>query len=171
MDFDELWYALEQPWLEDEIRAVICRTIIRLPADVQRHALRRIVYVTFGSDIYGQAFSLAMLASLAREDSTLENRWLVTLNKNIENRADAEYLVAHEIAHTWETAQIAPYMYDLLEEERADKLAAEWGFRIPRRRHTLHQDARQCAGLPLLDAPVGKPRRKVRVSERQLVTL
>ncbi len=156
MDFDEVWYALEQPWIEDEIRAVICRTILRLPADVQQHALRGIAYITFGSDLYGQAYP----ASILERFGTVKDRWLVTLNSNIGKRPDAEYLVAHEIAHTWETAQIAPHMYDPLEEERADKLAATWGFRIPKRRHIIHQEFRERAGLPLLSAPIGKQTKK-----------
>ena len=53
---EDIWYAIGQDWLNDEVKALICKTIAQLPADVQEFAVYNCSFIDFGAGDRGAAY-------------------------------------------------------------------------------------------------------------------
>jgi hypothetical protein len=139
-----------QAWLSDEMRVLICQTIVKLPPAVQDFALFECVYLEFSDDLRGCCFPSHICEG---------KRWIIQIRKE---HAD-EYVIAHELAHA--KFGHTPNCGNLLAEEDADRQAKAWGFTVPRDRKKVHQEYRAAAARRALERAGAKPRRKGRGSD------
>jgi hypothetical protein len=141
LSLEMAWYELDQGWLPNDLRAVICKAIVRLPPEVQDFALNNCTYISYDTKIHGQALPASTFTHLTRRGRTMRNHFAILLNVSIVNsKSDREYTVAHEIAHAWLGHPIMSD--DLTGEEQADAMVESWGFRIPKYRRRLHAQLR-----------------------------
>jgi hypothetical protein len=137
----DAWYMLDQSWLTDEMKALVCKTIARLPLDVQDFAIHNCTFIDFSGKENGSTWPAPLFTHLDRRGRTMRNHWLIILNCTlIKNEKAAQFTIAHEIAHARLGHQIA---VGFLREEEADALVESWGFVIPKHRLKVHAECRR----------------------------
>lgn len=146
MTIEEALYELGQDWLPDDLQVVICKTIIRLPLDVQDFALRRCTYISYDNQTHGQCFPASTFTHLTRGGRTMRNHWVIMLHGSVAKRKNGQFTVAHEIAHACLKHPIL--CADLLGEEKADLLVESWGFKVPAYRGKVHAEHRSFMESP-----------------------
>jgi hypothetical protein len=146
-DFELMWYQLDQSWLPDELRGLICRTIMRLPEDVQEFAIYNCTYLAFSATLYGQCIPAGVFTHLTKRGRTSRNHWVILLNEKVRSEEEGQFTVAHEIAHArlGRGRALSIHTNDLKEEENADALVASWGFTVPKHRLRIHAEHRKAA--------------------------
>ena len=127
LTFDDVLRSLQSEWLPEDLRALICRTIVQLPAPIADFASRNCSFISLGDDD-GQTFNASLFTHLTRRGRTMRKHWVINLKSSlVENESNGQFVVAHEIAHAW-----------LGDEEHADITAKVWGFQIPQNRNKIH---------------------------------
>ncbi len=154
---EQAWNSIDQDWLSDEMKRLICKTIALLPADVQEFATCNCTFIDFDGKNFGSAWPASLFTHLNRRGRTMRNHWLITFGSALaRNRNKGQFTVAHEIAHAWLGHAI---MSDnLLQEKQADDMVKSWGFQIPKYRYKAHAVCRRimernaAAGVATADA-------------------
>jgi hypothetical protein len=119
LTFDDVWRSLQSEWLPEDLRALICRTIVRLPASIAEFASRNCSFISLGDD--GQTFPASLFTHLTQRGRTMRKHWVINLKSSlVENESKGQYVIAHEIAHAWVGS-----------EKHADIAVKLWGFQIP----------------------------------------
>ena len=77
---DDAWYELDRDWLSDDLRAVICKAIVRLPSDVQDFALNNCTFIEFGNHLHGLCFDASFATHPTRRGRTNRNHYVILLN-------------------------------------------------------------------------------------------
>ena len=138
---EEAWYRLDQPWIaQDEVKAVICLAITKLPENVQDFAFDNCTFISVGKDDFGSMYPASLFTHQTNGGRrTARNHWVIVLNGRIATRKDGVFTVVHEIAHAWLKHQMFP---EFFREEEADDLVRAWGFEIPKYRLKIHAQLR-----------------------------
>jgi hypothetical protein len=123
MPFDELWYfdVAKYSGADETTKAVIARTLAKLPEDVAEWAVEACVFASVGGVTWGHALTLS---DWNRLSSPLH---VIVLDEVVMASSNGSYVVAHEIAHI----RLGHAAFPKLGEETeaaADRLAATWGF-------------------------------------------
>src|SRR5262249_33085158 len=125
----EVWYDLDQYWLPNDLKTVICRVIMRLPDNVRDFATNNCTFIAFDNSLLGLCLPASQFTHLTRRGRTMRNHYTILLNASIATKNDGQFTVAHEIAHAWlrraggktKRGRREPIMTnDFLAEERAD---------------------------------------------------
>ncbi len=141
---EDVWNMIDQDWLSDEMKALICKAVARLPLDAQELAVFNCTFIDFGDKEKASAWPASVCTHPDRRGRTMRNHWLIILSRDlVKNEGDAQYTIAHEIAH----ARLAHQVIDsnFLREVEADELVESWGFVVPKYRLKIHAECRRLA--------------------------
>lgn len=142
LDFFRVWEGMGSHWLPDEMRALICRAIPRLPENVAEFALYNCSFIAPDKTTKGETYPAPLFAHPTRRGRTARNHWVIWLAPSILNdEQDGQYTVAHEVAHAWLKHQVMDGNF--LAEEQADDLVKSWGFDVPKYRLKVHAGYRR----------------------------
>src|SRR5262245_47544489 len=143
---EDVWHMIDQDWLSDEMKALICKAIARLPLDVQAFAVLSCTFIDFGGKEKASAWPASVFTHHDRRGRTMRNHWLIILSRDlVKNEDDAQYTIAHEISH----ARLAHRVIDsnFLREVEADELVESWGLVVPKDRLKVHAVCRRLVAM------------------------
>ena len=65
LTFDDVWCSLGSEWLPEDLRALICRTIVQLPPQIADFASRNCSFISLGDDDDGQTFPASLRSEMS----------------------------------------------------------------------------------------------------------
>ncbi len=126
MNIEEIWYKVRYYGDDSQTQVAICRTVERLPKDVQSFVFDDCVFMSVGRA------SLGLVMPPDRDDELYwaRDRWLIFLADELPEE-DVDGIIAHEIAHALlghnRFELFVPGDTERTEQEVADQVKA-WGF-------------------------------------------
>jgi len=137
--FADVWESIGSHWLPDDMRALICRTIMHLPAAVADFAICNCSFISADRKTKGQTYAASIFTHFTNRGRTMRNHWVIVLDESLlKNEQDGQYTVAHQIAHAWLGHRVMDGNF--LTEEHADKMVKAMGLNVPKYRLKVHVD-------------------------------